>query len=165
MSRRQSKKAKILAANGGVKPSAAKAKGKKRARDVGSDDEAFGQDSDNDEGLYKARQCVRRNLATKFLANFIMNRAMFSEKDLVESALAGAGPAPQLDGDSDSDNEAALDVEEDTGDLDELMAEDEDSHEDGSLDEEELGEDEFDLAAADDSSGAEDAILEGYAHS
>lgn len=56
LSRRQNKKAKVLAANGGVKPSVAKAKGKKRAREVASDDEAYGQDSDDDEGLAAARQ-------------------------------------------------------------------------------------------------------------
>ena len=68
LSRRQNKKAKILAANGGVKPASVKAKGKKRARDAGSDDEGGnGQDSDeDDEGLAAARQYGTRGSINRF---------------------------------------------------------------------------------------------------
>lgn len=63
---------------------------------------------------------------------------MFSEKDLIESELAGAGPAPELDGeDSETDDLALLDeafaagqageeVDEDEGLNDEFDVEEQD---------------------------------------
>ena len=82
----------------------------------------------------------------------VFRRAMFSEKDLVESALAGAGPAPQLDGDSDSDD-AMLGGQAD------LEGEDDEDLQDGAEN------DEFDLdQAEEDSDDAEkEAMLEGCA--
>lgn len=68
---------------------------------------------------------------------------MFSEKDLIESNTAGAGPAPVLDGvDSDEDDLAALDEEFAGG-----LSRDEDEEEDGDL------EDEFDVEDDEDADG------------
>ena len=85
---------------------------------------------------------------------------MFSEKDLIESVLAGAGPAPELDV-SEDDMAAELD-------LDDMIAEDDDLEADGSLGEGDdadldgVNGDEFDLEEAVDGSEAEeDDMLEG----
>lgn len=65
------------------------------------------------------------------IALLCLCRSMFSEKDLVESALAGSAPAPVLsdvesDEDFGDDDEAALDGE-DGPDLDDLIEGEEDS--------------------------------------
>lgn len=74
---------------------------------------------------------------------------MFSEKDLIESNLAGAGPAPVLEGvDSDEDD---LEL------LDEAFAEGQEDEEDDDL---EGLEDEFDVEDDDEEDGSEDPAVQ-----
>jgi len=125
--RRALKRAKIAAATGGAsggKGAAGKkapSKGKKRARE-GSDDEGADVDDNDEDILAKARA------------------AMFSDKDLIESAQAGSGPAPELDESEDEEEEDDED-EDDGADLDTLMAEDGEEDDDEELE----GDDDFDV--------------------
>lgn len=74
---------------------------------------------------------------------------MFSEKDLIESNLAGAGPAPVLEGvDSDEDD---LEL------LDEAFAEGQEGEEDNDLDD---LEDEYDVEDDDEEEGSDDPAAE-----